>query len=229
VIQARVDHLVVLASSLAQGQDWCLRTLGVAPGPGGQHPLMGTHNQLLRIATVDYPRAYLEIIAVDPAADATARRPGKRWFDMDDEALAQAVRQHGPRLVHFVAGVPQIEAALQAFALLDLDRGEALQASRMTPKGLLKWRIAVRPDGQRLLDGCLPTLIEWGDVHPAAGMADAGLHLQSVTVSHPQAPRLGAAFEAIGLHGVAVAQGPANLCAVLQTPKGRVRLESGGL
>ncbi|HET6828569.1 MAG TPA: VOC family protein, partial [Ramlibacter sp.] len=64
--QARIDHLVVVAQTLEQGVEWCERTLGVTPGPGGKHPLMGTHNRLLRIATVDYPRAYLEIIAPDP-------------------------------------------------------------------------------------------------------------------------------------------------------------------
>jgi hypothetical protein len=40
---------------------------------------------------------------------------------------------------------------------------------------------------------------------------------------------LAAAYEAIGLHAVAVKPGAANLVAVLDTPRGRVRLESQGL
>ena len=52
-MRSRIDHLVVAASSLDQGVAWCEATLGVTPGPGGEHPLMGTHNRLLRVATVD--------------------------------------------------------------------------------------------------------------------------------------------------------------------------------
>lgn len=228
-MHARLDHLVVVADTLQKGVAWCEATLGITPGPGGQHPLMGTHNRLLRIATVDYPRAYFEIIAIDPAANAKDRRAGKRWFDMDAPALQASVREHGPRLVHFVASVPDRHAALSALAGQDIDRGEALQASRMTPRGLLQWHITVREDGQRLFDGCLPTLIEWGDVHPVPGMGESGATLQSLAVSHPRAGALRAAYDAIGLQGVAVQDGPPNLCATLLTPKGRIKLESKGL
>lgn len=228
-MHARLDHLVVVADTLQQGVAWCEATLGVTPGPGGQHPLMGTHNRLLRIATVDYPRAYFEIIALEPAANAKERRAGKRWFDMDDAALQATVREHGPRLVHFVASVPDGRAALAALAAQGIERGEALQASRMTPRGLLQWHITVRDDGQRLFDGCLPTLIEWGDIHPVPGMGESGVTLQSLAVSHPRADTLRSAYEAIGLQGVRVQDGPANLCATLLTPKGRIKLESKGL
>ena len=46
---ATADHLVVLAPSLASGVAWAEVTLGVTPGPGGEHPLMGTHHRLLRL------------------------------------------------------------------------------------------------------------------------------------------------------------------------------------
>ena len=46
---ATLDHLVVLAPSLASGVAWAEATLGVTPGPGGEHSLMGTHNRLLRL------------------------------------------------------------------------------------------------------------------------------------------------------------------------------------
>lgn len=228
-MQARVDHLVVVADSLEQGTAWCEATLGVTPGAGGKHPLMGTHNRLLRIATVDYPRAYFEIIAIDPSADAAVRRPGRRWFDMDDAALAATVRQQGPRLAHFVANVSDLRQALAAWTARGIDRGVPVQASRMTARGPLSWHMALRDDGQRLFDGCLPTLIEWEDSHPAAAMGDCGVRLQSLAVTHPDAQPLRAAYEAIGLHGVAVGDGPPNLCATLLTPKGRVKLESKGL
>lgn len=220
---ARVDHLVVGATSLDEGVAWCRDTLGVEPGPGGEHPLMGTHNRLLRVATVDFPRAYFEIIAVQPG-----RQPqqGKRWFDLDDEALQASLRRSGPRLLHFVASVPDLRAALGGLKALAIDRGAAVRASRMTPRGPLEWQIAIRPDGARLFDGALPTLIEWGEAHPAAGMPESGVTLQAMGVSHPQADRLQAAYRAIGLDQVPVKAGDAKLCAVLETPRGRVKLHS---
>jgi hypothetical protein len=222
-MRARVDHLIVAASSLEEGAAWCEATLGVVPAAGGEHPLMGTHNRLLRIATVDYPRAYFEVIAVQPGR---APQRGRRWFDLDDETLRDSLRRGGPRLVHFVAGVPDVRQAVAAWGALGLDRGEVVEASRMTPRGLLQWQITIRADGQRLFGGALPTLIEWGSTHPAPGLPESGVTLQSMAVSHPDAPRLRGAWEAIGLLGVAVKEGPAGLCAVLDTPRGRVRLSS---
>ena len=225
---ARIDHLVVLADTLEQGAAWCERSLGVAPGPGGEHPLMGTHNRLLRLASVDHPLAYFEVIARNPAAPG-AQAGRRRWFDMDDPAVQAAVREQGPRLAHWVARVPDVRAAVAALAAQAIDVGEVVEASRMTPRGLLQWQITVRADGHRLFDGCLPTLIQWGATHPAAGMPDAGLTLRSLSLAHPQAARLQRALDAIGLEGVAVEEGPANVCATLLGPRGAVRLESRGL
>ena len=161
---ATLDHLVVLAPSLASGVAWAKATLGVTPGPGGEHPLMGTHNRLLRLRNGEGQpgAAYLEIIAVNPAAMPTLQPPERRWFDMDDPALRERVAQMGPQLVHWVARVPALAAALQAWQKLGIDRGEARAASRPTPGGLLQWQISLRPDGQRLFNGVLPSLIQWG-------------------------------------------------------------------
>lgn len=221
----RVDHLVLMAATLDEGVQWCEATLGITPGPGGQHALMGTHNRLFSIASRRYPQAYFEIIAIDPQAPAPApARP--RWFDMDDLTLREAVARSGPQLTHFVVRVPDAQAALTALGALGLDRGEVLQASRPTANGLLQWQITVRRDGQRLLDGTLPTLIEWGHTHPAQAMAESGITLQDLAVTHPQAPTLSAAYHAIGLNGVRISSGPARLLARLLTPLGSVDIHS---
>jgi hypothetical protein len=225
-VAARIDHLVVAATSLEQGAAWCEATLGVTPGPGGEHPLMGTHNRLLRIASVDFPRAYFEIIAIQPGK--SPQRP-RRWFDLDDEALQATLAREGPRLIHFVANVNDVAAARAALRVLELDRGEAVAASRQTPRGLLEWKITVRDDGQRLFAGALPTLIEWGDTHPAPSMPECGVTLQSLAVTHPRAAALELAYSAIGLERVKLNPGEPNLCATLLTPRGRVQLESKGL
>jgi hypothetical protein len=95
-----MDHLVVVADTLDQGSAWCLATLGAAPVAGGRHPLMGTHNRLLAVSSEVYPKTYLEIIAIDPAAPPPGRA---RWFGMDDPALQARVREAGPQLVGCVA------------------------------------------------------------------------------------------------------------------------------
>jgi hypothetical protein len=145
---------------------------------------------------------------------------------MDDPALRERVAQMGPQLVHWVARVPALATALQAWQQLGIARGEARAASRNTPAGLLQWQISLRPDGQRLFDGCLPTLIEWGPHHPTSAMPDSGLALQSLTLQHPQATLLQGACDAIGLHEVLITDGPACLSAQLATPRGTLTLHS---
>lgn len=222
---SQVDHIVIAAATLAQGVQWCEATLGATPGPGGEHPLMGTHNRLLPVGTADYPRSYLEIIAINGAAPAPQRR---RWFDLDDEALRHSLRQQ-PRLIHFVASTPDASLAVKALAQLGIQRGPLLRAERATAQGLLSWQISVRGDGQRLFYGGLPTLIQWDGAHPADAMPDAGLALQSVRVCHPRPMDLRAAHSAIGLQGVVVEQGPPNLVVMLGSPSGIVQLESAGV
>lgn len=212
-----VDHLVVAAATLELGAAWCEATLGVAPEPGGRHALMGTHNRLLAIGTERFPRAYLEIIAIDPGA-AAPQRP--RWFDLDDAALQARIAQ-GPALIHWVARCADVAAECAALARAGIDRGAVLAAERDTPRGPLRWRIAVRDDGRRLADGALPTLIEWGEVHPADSLPPRGVVLRELALRDLPADvraRLPAAARS-------TAEGPA-LVATLSTPRGTVTLES---
>ena len=228
-VTSQVDHLVVAAATLDEAAAWCERTLGVVPGPGGEHPLMGTHNRLLSIASPPYPDVYLELLAINSGA-ACARPAGlKRWFDLDDSELQQQLLKKGPRLIHFVARTASASAAGRALRRIGLERGEVLKASRPTAQGVLSWKIAVRDDGQRLFYGALPTLIEWGDLHPARSMPVSGVVLTSLQVAHPRADALRTGFEVIGLTGVGMATGAPNIAATLQTPRGVVVLESRGI
>jgi Glyoxalase-like domain len=235
-MNTQLDHLVVAARTLQEGVDWCEATLGITPGAGGEHPLFGTHNRLFRIATVNFPRAYFEIIAINSVALCAGNITGKRWFDLDSEALQEALKT-SPSLVHFVANTTDVSKACAALQSLGIDRGPVVQASRMTPAGLLQWQMCVRPDGQRLFHGGLPTLLQWGApdespavaVHPAQSMPDSGIALQSLRMVSAQAAQLQAAYQAIGLQGVSVESGSPNLIATLQTPKGVVTLESKGI
>ena len=226
---SQIDHLVIAASTLEEGVVWCERTLGITPGLGGEHPLMGTHNRLFSIATPGYPSAYFEIIAIDKGAACARIMGAKRWFDLDNETLQRQIEQTGPQLIHFVASTPRAAPAVQALADLGIDRGELLSASRSVPQGLLSWQITVRDDGQRLMHGTLPTLIEWGEMHPTQHMTGSGVTLQSLSASLPDAEPLRAAYAAINLQVVNVLRGRPNLVATLQTPRGLVTLESRGI
>ena len=226
---AQIDHLVIAASTLEEGVAWCERTLGITPGLGGEHPLMGTHNRLFSIVSPAYPTAYFEIIAINSGAVCARDKCAKRWFDFDNEALQHQLKLNGPQLIHFVVSTLLAAPAVQALADLGIERGEFLSASRATPQGLLSWQITVRHDGQRLMHGTLPTLIEWGSVHPTQHMTASGVTLQSLSASFPNVDELHAAYAAINLQGVGVSPGKANLTATLRTPRGVVTLQSKGI
>ena len=77
----------------------------------------------------------------------------------------------------------EIAAARAALRAESIDVGEPRQAERMTPLGLLRWRIAVRADGRRPLGGAAPALIEWGDRHPTDAMPASVVTLQGMRVA----------------------------------------------
>jgi hypothetical protein len=235
-MKSQIDHLVVAAHSLQQGVEWCEATLGITPAAGGEHEKYGTHNRLFKIATPAFPVAYLEIIAINPDAVIEKKPPPTRWFDLDNPQL-QAELFKSPRLIHFVANTSNIQDARHAWKAQGIDRGPVIHASRKTPKGLLQWQITVRLDGDRLFDGTLPTLIQWGKpeaadpmhLHPRNHLPRSSVSLKSLTVSHPSASKIQAAYDAISLGNILVAEGTANIVATLQTPKGLVTLESLGI
>lgn len=228
-----VDHLVVAARSLQEGVAWCESVLGVTPGPGGQHAFMGTHNRLLALgpgpASADAPsaprveRAYLEIIAIDPAGNPPA--PGRRrWFGLDEPAL-QARLARAPELVHWVARAQPLNPWAQAWQAAGWDVGTPTAAHRETPAGRLAWTLTVRDDGQPQAGGALPTLIEWPAWHPTQQMAPAVLALLALELRAP--PPAAALLRDALPTGVRLTEGdgPA-LRACLDTPLGRVWLDS---
>ncbi|MDC7827905.1 MULTISPECIES: VOC family protein [Pseudomonas] len=198
-----LDHLVIVAPTLAAGALHVEQRLGVALQPGGKHARMGTHNLLLRLGD-----CYLEVIAPDLDAPPPTR---PRWFGLDElEPDAE------PRLAHWVArtrGLAEADARLmQTFGRIE-----------SMSRGTLAWQISIHADGQLPLSGVLPSLIDWGDArHPAAALIDQGCRLQRLELRHPDAAVLGQQLEAIGFSGpVAVMPGERpGLLAYLETPTG---------
>ena len=155
-----LDHLTVAALTLEEGVAHVERQLGVVVPPGGSHPLMGTHNHLMQLGD----GVFLEIIALDPATEP--KRP--RWFALDD-AHMRAHLKSSPRLMSWVARVPDLATALRD---MPLSAGEAVHVSR----GTLSWLISVPQDGSMPFDGAFPTLIEWpAGPHPSTRMAEPRL------------------------------------------------------
>ena len=215
-MKAECDHLVVAAATLAEGVQWCEHVLGVTPGPGGRHPLMGTHNRLFDVSSDAFPLVFFEILAIDPAASAPGRA---RWFGLDTCDL-----RGGPRLLTWVARSSAIDSQTEALRAAGLDIGPVIGASRDTPQGRLEWRLSVRDDGCLLAGGALPMLIDWGRApHPAPSMIAPGVTLRGLTL-HGLTPAAIHALDCRSVqHGGDV--GPA-LSITLDTPRGRITLTS---
>lgn len=172
----QLDHLTIAALDLADGVAWAREKLGIDIPPGGHHPLMGTHNHLLRLGD----GLFLEVIAPDHAAFPPARA---RWFGLDQPATRTALAL-SPRLWTWVARCPSLDAALRDV------KGAAGPAVRVS-RGELSWRIGVPDDGAMPFDGAFPTLIEWPEgPHAASRMPDLGCSLRQLTVQHPQAQQI---------------------------------------
>src|SRR5689334_5998059 len=157
-----LDHLVFAARTLDEGSAWIESRLGVRPVPGGKHPLMGTHNRLLKLG----PRVYIEVIAIDPEAPPP-KRP--RWFSLDEPEMTERLEQ-GPSLIHWVERTDDIDEAARRYP----DSIELISASR----GPYRWRIGVPADGHLPCAGRCATLIQWEeDCHPADALPESGCSL----------------------------------------------------
>ena len=110
---ARLDHITVVAPSLAAGSAHIEAALGVPPGEGRKHPGMATHNLLLALGSA----VYLEVISPDPGA-ATVARP--RWFGLDNVLPGSTAR-----LAAWVASTDDIgEAAVPELGEVETMRRE---------------------------------------------------------------------------------------------------------
>jgi hypothetical protein len=198
-----LDHLVVAARSLDEGASYVEAVLGVRLSPGGRHPHMGTHNLLLSLG----PRAYLEVIAIDPDAKAPAY---PRWFNLDRFGGA-------PRMTNWVCRTDDLDAALDA---APEGSGEPWSLSR----GDYAWAFGVPETGVLPFDDAFPALIEWeqGSPHPAARLPDQDVRLARLDVFHPEAEALLDAFPKLHtLEDVSVRPGPEKrLIATITTPEG---------
>jgi hypothetical protein len=208
----QIDHITVAADSLRAGVAHAEVALSVTIPFGGAHPLMGTHNHLLRLGDT----LFLEIIAPDPAAAPLSRR---RWFALDD-AKQRAELAVSPRLATWVVATEDIESSL---CQVPHAAGPAITVTR----GELAWLISVPPDGSIPFGGAFPTLIQWpAGPHPASRMPDLGCSLVSLEIGHPEAELISQSlrpFLSDRRVRFSAAKG-ASLRAMIKTPKGEREL-----
>jgi hypothetical protein len=177
----QLDHITIAAENLADGVAYAESALGVKIPFGGAHPLMGTHNHLLRLGD----SLFLEIIAPDPAAGALTRR---RWFGLDDPALRAEIAA-APRFVTWVVATDDIETALRE---VPHAAGPAVTVTR----GELTWLIGVPGDGSMPFSGAFPTIIQWPrGPHPASRMPDLGCGLVFCEIAHSQGAEIGRSLQ----------------------------------
>ena len=188
-----LDHLVIAATTLAEGEAMLTDLFRAAPEPGGKHALMGTHNRLWRLTA----REYVELIAIDPEAEAP---PHPRWFGLDDF-------QGPPRLVAWVCRAKPLTAP----------HGSKI---REAARGDLSWRISVPDRGLSDSDGLDPLRIDWGTgPHPTDAMPDLGLRLLRLDLHHPKPPKLDLKDPRLS-----ISKADPKLAAHISTPHGKVTL-----
>jgi hypothetical protein len=210
-MMTELDHITVAAHTLEQGLAHVKASIGIEIPPGGSHPRMATHNHVLRLG----PAAFLEVIAIDPAAAAPAR---PRWFALDDATL-QAKLRVAPMLITCVVRTADIARTLQACA-------RPLGAIEPMTRGDLRWLITVPADGSMPDGGMLPALIRWSEgPHPATRMRDFGCALERLEAVHPDPSGYHRTLASIGadrhieVHA-APAGSRAHLVAHIRTPQG---------
>ncbi|WP_159591548.1 VOC family protein [Chelativorans xinjiangense] len=210
-VSLELDHLTVAALTLEEGVAYIQSTLGVEVPPGGAHPLMGTHNHLMRLGD----KEFLEVIAPDPKA--VPRRA--RWFALDDLRMRTRLRS-SPQLISWVARVPDLARALRQ---VEGVAGEAVGVTR----GALSWLISVPDDGSMPFGGAFPTLLEWPrGPHPSLRMVDRGCRLERLDITHPEGVRLAEVLAPVFTDDrVTISTGPtAQIRATITTPRGQREL-----
>ena len=183
----KLDHLVVVASTVEQGIDYFSKTFGLNATAGGKHIAMGTYNAVMKL---DKDR-YLEIIAIDPDGK-TPDWP--RWFNLDSIELQKEIKDK-PRLITWVARTKNFEKLKEKIAF-DIGTPKAMT------RGDLSWRFGFTDDGSLKEDGMLPYIIQWdNDEHVSRRMLDNGYKLIGLELNHPNPNRIKARLSAMEFEG----------------------------
>lgn len=168
----KLDHLTVIAPTLAEGVSHVRTCLDLDVPFGQHHRYMGTHNHLLQLKDA----VYLEIVALDPRVDRPARA---RWFGLDDQKKVRADWDDGRRLRGWVARTDMIDVVLAG-------REHVFGKKVALPMADPSFDFAIPDDGSLPLDGTAPSIIDRrGESRSMATIADLDARLRSFSLEHP--------------------------------------------
>lgn len=205
----KLDHITVIAPSLAEGVRHVRNCLDLDVPFGQRHAYMGTYNHLLQLGDA----VYLEIVALDPEADAPDRR---RWFGLDDQNKVRSDWEEGRRLRGWVGRTDTIDEILAA-------RGDIFGEKVPLPTVNSSFDFAIPSDGSLPLDGAAPSIIDRrGRPRSMATIADLGARLRSFTLEHPNPTAVEALYRAVTVdRPPEIAKGPElRYRAQIETPAG---------
>jgi hypothetical protein len=180
-----LDHLTVIAPTLADGVAHVRHCLDLDVPFGQRHGYMGTHNHLLQLGGT----TYLEIVALDP----DGVHPGRaRWFGLDDQKQVRRDWDAGRRLRGWVARTDAIDNILEG--------REAIFGRKVgLPTDAPVFDFAIPDDGSLPWGGAVPSIIDRrGKPRSMASMADLGARLRGFSLEHPEAEAIAALLQELG-------------------------------
>jgi len=181
-----LDHLTVIAPSLAEGVSHVRACLDLDVPFGQRHDYMGTHNHLLQLGDA----VYLEIVALDPDAHGPGR---SRWFGLDDQARVRAAWDEGQRLRGWVARADGIGSILAG-------RESIFGRKVALPVIGSSFDFSIPDDGSLPLDGAAPSIIDRrGKSRSMATIADLGARLVSFVLEHPDPVAVSALYRGLSI------------------------------
>lgn len=204
-----LDHLTVIAPTLAEGVAHVRDCLDLDVPFGQRHGYMGTWNHLLQLGGM----VYLEIVALDPDGMSPGRA---RWFGLDDQSQVRRDWDAGRRLRGWVARTGRIDAVIAG--------REAIFGRKVgLPMDAPVFDFAIPDDGSLPWGGAAPSIIDRrGKARSMTSIADLGARLYGFSLEHPEAGAIAALLLELGTErGPVVSHGPElRYRAQIETPGG---------
>ena len=211
--QTNIDHLVIGAAGLDKATKQIQSFIKADFLAGGKHPLMATHNRLIKLQN----SLYMEIIAADPSA-SLPRSPKRknRWFSLDSNATQKRLLL-APQPLCWVVAVNDIEKTSMHCGY---NPGRVIEMTR----GNFSWKITVPENGDLPESGVLPIFIEWPNRnHPTKTMPESNISLEKLTLFHPHPSGINHILSKLNINWpIKVNLGEPNLQFSLKTPDNNI-------